>query len=84
MGNESNYGYDLSSGNLDYVTSSSGSTVKYVYDKLGNITKVSQNISGLSNGELVEKLYLYDSGNRQSKIIIMILIIILDTPNLDY
>lgn len=84
LGNESNYGYDLSSGNLDYVTSSSGSTVKYVYDKLGNITKVSQNISGLSNGELVEKLYLYDSGNRQSKIIIMILIIILDTPNLDY
>ena len=84
LGNESNYGYDLSSGNLDYVTSSSGSTVKYVYDKLGNITKVSQNISGLSNGELVEKSYLYDSGNRQSKIIIMILIIILDTPNLDY
>lgn len=64
LGNKSSYGYDLSLGNLNYVTDAYGNTVEYTYDKLGNMVKMSQNISG----ELIEKFYSYDSGNRQSQI----------------
>ena len=64
-----------------------------VVDKYGNVLSDETIIDGVSlkesnkysyNGNYLKSLYLYDSGNRQSKIIIMILIIILDTPNLDY
>lgn len=63
------YGYSEYFGDLQYVKDANGNVVNYTYDLNGNTTKVSQNVSGLSNGLAIENSYSYDNGNRLSETI---------------
>ena len=67
-GNKTLYNYNENTGNLDSITDANGSTVNYSYDKVGNITKISQKVPGLSNGTNIENSYSYDSGDRLKSI----------------
>ena len=66
-GTKTSYDYDENTGNLNSVNVHYN-PINYTYDKAGNITKVSQNVNKLSNGTAIENSYLYDSGDRLSKI----------------
>lgn len=66
-GTKTSYDYDENTGNLNSV-SVNNNTVNYEYDNSGNVTKVSQNVSGLTNGTAIENSYLYDAGDRLSQI----------------
>ena len=66
-GTKTSYTYDENTGNLNSV-SVNNNPINYTYDAAGNITKVSQNVSDLTNGTAIENSYLYDAGDRLSKI----------------
>ena len=66
-GTKTSYDYDENTGNLNSVNVHYN-PINYTYDKAGNITKVSQNVNKLSNGTAIENSYLYDSGDRISRI----------------
>ena len=66
-GTKTSYAYDENTGNLNSV-SVNNNPINYTYDNAGNVTKVSQNVSGLSSGTAIENSYLYDAGDRLSKI----------------
>ena len=67
-GTKTSYDYDENTGNLKSVNVHYN-PVNYTYDNAGNVTKVSQNVSGLSNGTAIENSYSYDEGGRLSKIV---------------
>ncbi len=67
IGTKTSYDYDENTGNLNSVNVNNN-PINYTYDNAGNVTKVSQNVSGLSNGTAIENSYLYDAGDRLSKI----------------
>ncbi len=68
LGNTTSYNYNAELGTLDSVTDANGNETTYSYNAVGTVTGMSQDVSGLSNGDSLSVTYTYDNGGRVSTI----------------